>query len=143
MTIPVISIREATSADESMVGGLDQHARAEGKRHRGSRHLFESLGSFGDRWAGRAHTHRFDVALVDDQIVGFCVVRVGSRPLLDQIFVHPQARGLGIGAALLKDAVQRHGAQNLDALSLPGDRLTKNLYERAGLKARLIVASSL
>jgi hypothetical protein len=30
----------------------------------------------------------------------------------------------------------------IDALSLPGDRDTKNLYERNGLTARLIVATS-
>jgi GNAT superfamily N-acetyltransferase len=143
MTPPAIVIREATAADESIISDLDTEARSEGRRHRGSPHLFESLGTFDERWTNREQVYRFDVAQVDGQIVGFAVVHRRERPLLDQIFVHPQARGLGIGAALLKDTVQRHGAENLDALSLPGDRLTKNLYERAGLKARLIIASSL
>lgn len=142
MTPPVVVVREATAFDESSINELDIQARLEGTRHRGSQHLFESLGSFNTRWSDRK-TFRFDVAQVNELIVGFVVVQSRERPLLDQIYVHPQARGLGIGAALLKVTVERYGAENLDALSLPGDRLTKNLYERAGLKARLIIASSL
>ena len=143
MSAPIIAIREAVAEDESDLSTLDMEARSEGARHRGSRHLFDSLGPFSDRWAGRGTSHGFDVAVVRELVVGFVVVRHGERPLLDQVFVLPQARGLGVGSNLLKDAVSRHGAENLDALSLPGDRLTKNLYERSGLKARLIIASSL
>ena len=136
-------IRVADPADEAVLRQLDLEARAEGRRHRGSSHLFAELGVFSTRWISHGSTFQFVVAEVDGEVVGFTATRLQERPLLDQVFVHPQARGLGIGAALLKDAVRRHGADRLDALSLPGDRLTKNLYERAGLKARLIVASAL
>lgn len=139
----VVSIREALDTDRQVLRELDTVARAEGRRHRGADHLFESLGEFDQRWSQRTAAYRFDVASVQDEIVGFSVVRLGERPLLDQVFVERQARNLGVGAALLRKAVERHGASKLDALSLPGDRFTKNLYERAGLKARLIIASTL
>ena len=138
-----IATREAEAADETILRNLDADARQDGRRHRGAEHLFDSLGSFDSRWSTRGSTYRFDVATVNDEIVGFSVVHLGARPLLDQVYVDAAARSLGVGAALLRAAVARHGADRLDALSLPGDRLTKNLYERAGLKARLIVASAL
>lgn len=143
MAPPVITIRSAAASDESSLSLLDAAAREEGTRHRGSQHLYESLGSFQERWARRDDPFAFSIAVVDGAVVGFSVVRAGTRPLLDQVFVHPQARGLGVGATILRHAVSLYGAENLDALSLPGDRLTKNLYERAGLKARLIIASAL
>ena len=139
----VVSIREARDVDHQVLRELDKVARTEGRRHRGADHLFESLGEFDQRWSQRTSIYRFDVASVLDEIIGFSVVRLGERPLLDQVFVEQQARNLGVGAALLRNAVERHGASKLDALSLPGDRFTKNLYERAGLKARLIIASTL
>jgi len=58
------------------------------------------------------------------------------------VFVHPEARGIGIGAALVELAeawAQAGGCSGVDGLALPGDRETKNLYERAGLTARAIV----
>ena len=137
------TIREALAADESVIGELDELARTEGTRHRGASHLHDSLGGFGERWSARETTLRYTVASIHAEVVGFTTVRLGERPVLEQVFVHASARGLGVGAALLRDAVHRYGADHLDALSLPGDRLTKNLYERAGLKARLIVASAL
>jgi len=139
----VVLVREAGDNDEEIVGRLDDAARVDGRRHRGADHLFDSLGPFAVRWRLRETQFLFHVATVNDEVVGFSVVRLDDRPLLDQVYVHESARGLGVGAALLRAAVERHGASRLDALSLPGDRLTKNLYERAGLKARLIVASAL
>jgi len=52
---------------------------------------------------------------------------------------------LGAGATLI-DELRKHaklrGCTRIDAYALPGDRLTKNLFERAGMKARLLIASS-
>ncbi|MFM8868011.1 MAG: N-acetyltransferase family protein [Ilumatobacteraceae bacterium] len=140
---PFVVVREAGSADEDVVGRLDEAARLEAHSHRGADHLLDSLGTFSARWGRRETEFLFHVATVSDEVVGFSVVRLLQRPMLDQVYVDQSARGLGVGAALLRSAVDRHGASRLDALSLPGDRLTKNLYERAGLKARLIVASAL
>lgn len=86
------------------------------------------------------------VALIDEVIVGYLVVD-DSPPVavVDQVFVLDGARGIGIGDALLAEAVRRardHGADYLEATALPGDRETKNLYERAGIVARAITVSA-
>ncbi len=39
------------------------------------------------------------------------------------------------------EAGRRAGMRLLEGEALPGDRDTKNLYERAGIKARLITVS--
>jgi GNAT superfamily N-acetyltransferase len=60
------------------------------------------------------------------------------------VFVDPQARQLGIGASLVGEiarAAKDKGCHTLDAVALPGDRKMKNLYERIGMPARLLIAS--
>ncbi len=55
--------------------------------------------------------------------------------------MEPGARGVGVGRALLDDLVawfSASGCRGADASALPGDRATKNFYEAAGFKARLI-----
>ena len=145
MTHPTFVIRVATEADREQVATLDGEARMDALRHRGATLLFDELGSFDARWSTVPRERLIHVAEVSSTIVGWMSVVVGARPrpLLESVFVTAQARQLGIGAALLREAIARYGATQLDALSLPGDRLTKNLYERGGLKARLIVASAL
>ena len=59
------------------------------------------------------------------------------------MYVTPEARELGFGDALLELATGRPlGAAVLEGEALPGDRHTKNLYERAGITARLITVST-
>mgnify|MGYP003348556134 CR=1 FL=1 len=68
-----------------------------------------------------------------------------ERQGLGQVFVEAEARELGLGDALLGtaiDAARRTGCSRLEGSALPGDRLTKNLYERAGVVARKIVLST-
>ena len=60
---------------------------------------------------------------------------------IDQVWVTPMARELGFGDGLLEAAIgsaRERGAVAVEGQALPGDRQTKNLYERAGIVARLI-----
>ena len=90
------------------------------------------------------------VAEVDGVVVGFATVlleTVASQTTatIERIFVAAPARRVGIGDALIggvRSAARERNCSRLDALALPGDRDTKNLYERNGLTARLITASS-
>lgn len=90
------------------------------------------------------------VAEVDGVIVGFVTVLVENAAsqttaTIERIFVAASARRVGIGDALIgavRSAARERKCSRLDALALPGDRDTKNLYERNGLTARLITASS-
>jgi GNAT superfamily N-acetyltransferase len=83
---------------------------------------------------------------VDDTVVGMAMGRldeVGETRLgiIDAYYVEAQARGVGVGGALLEGLVSwfsASGCRGVDINALPGDRSTKNLLEASGFKARLI-----
>jgi GNAT superfamily N-acetyltransferase len=85
---------------------------------------------------------------IDDVVVGYAVVRVQrladgeELAVVDDVFVQAEARGVGVGEALLDAAVtwaRNRGAVGVDSLALPGMRASKNFFEAAGLVARAIV----
>jgi GNAT superfamily N-acetyltransferase len=87
------------------------------------------------------------VALVDDVVVGYLQV---SHPagaavgVVRQVYVEPEARELGFGDELLAAAIawlRARGATVVESWALPGDRDTKNLFERAGVTARKLIVS--
>lgn len=90
------------------------------------------------------------VAEIDGAIVGFLVGRIDDRPqgrvfVIDRVYVVSEARELGCGDELLGRALDHARASAcdfLEAVALPGDRDTKNLYERAGITARSITVST-
>lgn len=93
---------------------------------------------------------RIFVAKYDGQIMGFlCAfereIRLrGKVFIVDRVFVDPLAREIGCGDGLLEAAIhhaQNHGCSAIEGIALPGDRETKNLFERAGITARKIVVS--
>ncbi|MGO9458470.1 MAG: GNAT family N-acetyltransferase [Acidimicrobiales bacterium] len=56
-------------------------------------------------------------------------------------FVETDAREVGVGEALVEELLAwftAQGCTDVDALALPGDRRTKQLYEHSGFKARLL-----
>lgn len=91
------------------------------------------------------------VAAIDDVPVGMLELRLPANPggagLVRQVFVRPEARELGFGDELLASAIEATidaGGATIESWALPGDRDTKNLFERAGVTARkLIVAKRL
>lgn len=98
-----------------------------------------------DRWKQRVGEPGVDVVVahVGPILVGYLVAVVGDDAILrvDQVWVDPEARENGFGDQLLAEAIRRakrRGATAVEGESLPGDRHTKNLYERAGIVARLI-----
>ena len=64
-----------------------------------------------------------------------------KRWFVDLLYVVPEAREIGIGNELVLRAVEelrQLGAVSINAAALPGDRSTKNLFERHGLVAQMI-----
>ncbi|HUY64417.1 MAG TPA: GNAT family N-acetyltransferase [Acidimicrobiales bacterium] len=93
-----------------------------------------------------APRRRVLVGTIDDVVVGLAVGRiddVGEAGLgvIDACYVEPAARGVGVGRSLLDALVSWFSSTScraVDAGALPGDRRTKNFFEAAGFKARLI-----
>ncbi|MFP5317561.1 MAG: N-acetyltransferase family protein [Acidimicrobiia bacterium] len=88
------------------------------------------------------------VGTIDAVPVGYAVARIERLPdgtahgVVDDIFVEPGARGVGLGEALMEDLVawcREHGCTGMDAMALPGDRNTKNFFETSGFTARKLV----
>lgn len=123
---------------------LEREARDAVADQRGGERWLAEHPEVGERWRERAAGADVVVAHIDDVLVGYLVADLGADHVLrvDQVWVTPSARELGFGDALLAAAIERgrsRGAQAVEGQALPGDRHTKNLYERAGIVARLII----
>jgi predicted GNAT family N-acyltransferase len=77
------------------------------------------------------------VALDAGRLVGTCrVVRDGARAKFGRLVVARDARGAGVGTALLDDAERRAGAEGAERMVLTAQVAAMGLYERAGYTAR-------
>lgn len=142
-------IRHATHDDLAVIVDLDVTAREIVASQRGGRNwLFEH--------APAKLLHPDDVidhswvGTVDEHVVGFlrCTFEeIDAHGLVcsvERVFVDENARELGFGDALLRHAIEHAtnlGCVAIEGNALPGDRDTKNLYERAGIVARKIIVS--
>lgn len=84
------------------------------------------------------------VAEYEGVVVGFLRLTVDDRTAHVRVYVEPGARELGLGGALVEAAIERAraaGCRAIQGFALPGDRETKNLFERNGLVARKIIVS--
>jgi GNAT superfamily N-acetyltransferase len=108
----------------------------------------------------RREVNPFDPAALDDQralvvvgvinevIIGFASVAAetlgdgGELAVLGGLYVEPDGREVGVGEAMMDLVLawcEERGSGGIDAVALPGDRATKNFFERYGLTARAIV----
>ena len=110
-------------------------------------HYPEALGTPGFHRLLEGGTARVWVGGLDDASVGFAVARLvvlrdrTSLAAIDALYVLPEARGVGLGEALMDEVLAwavAGGAAAVDAVALPGDRVTKNFFERYGLTARAL-----
>jgi predicted GNAT family N-acyltransferase len=77
------------------------------------------------------------VAFDADTLVGTCrVLQSGSQAKFGRLVVARDARGRGIGAALLAEAERRARAMGCDRMVLAAQTSAMGLYERAGYAAR-------
>ncbi len=138
------TVRRADPADDlTPLTELEQEARAAlvGQRG-GDRWLAEHPTVAGD-WPTRCLSADVWVGVIDGVVIGYLVADLGDDLVVrvDQVWVTPEARELGFGDELLAAAIasaRERGAVAVEGQALPGDRHTKNLYERAGIVARLI-----
>jgi len=87
------------------------------------------------------------VGAIDSVPVGLLLVAIevmDGRPLAvcRELYVAPDARGVGIGELMMNAAIEwatEHGAVGIEGYALPGDRATKNFFETFKMVARGIV----
>lgn len=153
MTAPEESARPATPEDLPALVDLATAAIAEKRTQKG-----------GELWSRReqrrdpidqslAHDLKADdtavlVGLIDDTVIGFGSAHLetlrdgGILGVVDEVYVDPGARAVGVGEVLMNQLVdwcRDQGCFGVDSLALPGDRATKNFFESFGLVARAIV----
>jgi GNAT superfamily N-acetyltransferase len=141
---PIVRIADPTRSDDlDQLVLLETEARAALADQRGGQRWLAEHPLVGDRWAERCAGSDVYVATIGDVLVGYLVAELGEDRIVrvDQVWVTPEARELGFGDELLATAIaaaRARGATAVEGQALPGDRHTKNLYERAGIVARLI-----
>ncbi len=88
------------------------------------------------------------VGAIDEVIIGFAYAAAetlgdgGELSVMGGLYVEPDAREVGVGEAMMDLVLawcEERGSGGIDAVALPGDRATKNFFERYGLTARAIV----
>lgn len=146
MIDPLVRPVDASNADDvAQLMLLESEGRAALDGQRGGERWLIEHPTVGAAWRERCNRSASDVVVghIDDVIVGYLVADLGDDHIIrvDQVWVTPEARENGFGDALLALAIERGqalGAVAVQGEALPGDRHTKNLYERAGIVARLI-----
>ena len=139
--VPVV--RSARDSDAEVVGSLCTAAESAMSGFRGGDVLRNetTVPSFAPNSPDRVWL----VAEIDGCVIGVLTARKEDDTLvIDRVYVDPSARSHGAGDALvvaLLNSARSHGVVRVDGWALPGDRETKNLYERNGMTARAIIAS--
>ncbi len=135
----LFAVRFAEPRDGATIGALEHDAIHELHTFRGAP---EFLLDLPDR------TSENIVVVLEHlgSIVAFSSMAVVENvAVVERIYVVPHARELGAGATLI-EFLSNHARQlnctRLESYALPGDRQTKNLFERAGMKARLLTVST-
>jgi GNAT superfamily N-acetyltransferase len=147
--VPLFTVRSATAADAFALSGLEIEARLEIASFRGHESLLAANPLIDPNWVPTVSSSSCHVLVAETsgQIVGYAKGDInveGMSCTVSHIYVDQMARQIGIGAGLITELARiakSRGCKTLDGLALPGDRKMKNLYERVGMPARLLIAS--
>ncbi len=148
--------RPALPGDLAACARLLEEARARALESRGGPELLATSRlppnsqAVDEAWLAEHWTGAGRVLLagtIDDVVVGIGAGRLTTRGnqrigTVDCCYVEAGARGVGVGSALAESLLRWFAASGcvaVDALALPGDRASKQLFESQGLSARLLV----
>lgn len=129
----VIFVREATSVDSEFLENLISQAKDESQLYRGK--VLDAAPNDGN----------FNlIAGVGDTAMGALEVYTSAENqwTIRYVYVLPDCREVGIGDALVQHLIayaKARGINYLASSAQPGDRATKNLFERHGLVAQTII----
>ncbi len=88
------------------------------------------------------------VGSFDDYVVGFGIARMEwlrsgeCLAVVSDLYVEPAFRELAVGEAVMDGLIawaRERGCCGIDSLVLPGMRMSKNFFERYGMKARALL----
>jgi GNAT superfamily N-acetyltransferase len=144
------SARPAVAADAARIGELWRMAQAELAAERGGLVFLAREAADGPalEGPGDGDGRRVWVGTVDGFVLGYLVARTESLHdgqtlgIIDEVFVEPEGRGVGVGEAMIDIALawlHDQGCIGVDAYALPGTRQTKNFFETFGFTTRLLV----
>ena len=138
------TVRPATLSDIAQLRYLEREARAAVRDQRGGERWLAENAEAGADWGDVVETEHVVVGHIDEVVISFLTADLGPDRVfrVTRVWVTPMARELGFGDEMLAWAIDRAtaaGAIGVEGQALPGDRHTKNLWERAGIVARLIV----
>jgi GNAT superfamily N-acetyltransferase len=140
------TVRPASTDDAAQLRWTEGEARRALRGQRGGDRWLATNDPVDLDWERVVESGGVFVAHIGDVVVGYVRATVSDGlATIDDVFVLEDARELGFGDELLGAAIAHArgaGARILEGEALPGDRDTKNLYERAGIKARLITVST-
>ena len=100
MTAPRIRLAQPTDVAE--LTNLEEMARRGIADERGGERLLEVTPARAEQWFVEGYVTL--VALIDDVPVGFLSMRTGEISSIEGVFVHPGAREIGCGDALVDEA---------------------------------------
>ena len=148
-----ITTREARADDLAFVVAAHERAHDAQSDARGGRldtllngHVATGQ-TYWERYLDAAADRLLLIGEIDGVSVGYSAIEhtaLGDGTTIASIgslWVHEDARGVGVGAALMaaiETQAKNWGAQGLDSRALPGDRVSKNFFESFGLVARAI-----
>ena len=141
-------VRPGKPGDRSALEAIASQAHTSALDHRGGPALIESLGFVPETTGGAlidsfiAQDHQWFLGEVSEEVSGISVAWTKGSAGWLALYVVPEARQQGIGRALSQAAMGWLGDRSvtsIDAVSLPGDRQMKRLFEDLGFKARLLV----
>ena len=139
-------IRRLTIDDVAVVAQLERDARSALADERGGAAHLAERAAVGE-WATLVDLAQRPVwvSTIDDVVLGYLELEIdGETARVMQVYVEPLAREVGFGDWLLEAALAEARTRPctvIEGYALPGDRATKNLYERAGITARKITVS--
>jgi GNAT superfamily N-acetyltransferase len=141
-------VRPAALSDAAEIAALESVSRGHLLEQRGGPEWLASQPAWNELdVARRAASPQWHLVLaeIDDVPVGFAAGQLADGICtVERLYVDPEAREVGLGEYLLEAMTvwaRAIGATAIESVALPGDRQTKNLFERFGMKARLLIVS--
>jgi ribosomal protein S18 acetylase RimI-like enzyme len=127
---------DAPGADETGMHDYEELIRTYWSVPEAERHMIEGLNR---HWTGQLSPGHRLVAYLDGKPVGKCFVNLEDLPSWAAIYgvaVRPEARGQGIGTALMLEAIAQGAAGGARRIVLHSSSMALSMYERMGFVAR-------